>query len=430
MCKKLIACLTILLCTIPAQAQQNNPCGGAGYVIAFFNGIDTTYGRAVFESFYLRGLYPDQYNNQPISYFSFYNPTDGFWKDLAESFAQKAQEAPQIQGRWELLWAIADGGSSDIIDLFLLENPTLAWVIDDLKSSFLDEEKHQAETLVSQANFQPIVNQFADTMTTFLTEQKKIMAVAHSQGNFFLNSTYDLVSPNLQTLSLETVQVATPTATVRTPVGAPTAYTTSTTDLVIQFVRAGLGSTEAPNVPGPVAPGEDPFWGHQFLGVYLNSTYNMFAPIKANMDYVLQTLQDPNTQGSAGLFTVTLTWSGLGDEDLHIFEPDGSHVFYANKQGTTGYLDVDNTFGFGPEHYYASCDPSLIQEGIYQVGINDYNSADGEIASIQLVTPQKVYSVVQMDTGPTRGSGGNDSPTPVFSVQVTKNSDGTYTVTK
>jgi hypothetical protein len=395
-------------------------------VVAFFNGVDTTFSQAVSEDIIpLKTIYGSQFNNEPVSYFTFYNPTDGYLRDLAEAFAQKQQESPEIANRWELFWDLVEG-TTDIITLVLVENPALADPINSLKNAVLNEAQVQAETLISQANFQPVVDQFVSTITTFLTEQKKIMAVAHSQGNFFLNAVYDKVHPTLTTASFEVVQVATPTASVR-PVGGP--YTTSDKDLVIRAVSLVLGSTLPPNISGPLGPRED--WrGHSFAGVYMNPSYNMLAQIKGFTDASMGALQPPNSQGSAGLFTVTLTWSGTGDEDLHVIEPNGTHVFYASKQGFTGFLDVDNVVAFGPEHYFASCDPSLIQEGVYQVGINDFNGADGETASVQLVTTQRVFQVVQVSTGPTRGPSGDNSPAPVFNVQVTKNVDGTFSVIK
>jgi len=426
MTKKIFPPVLLLLAVVSAQAQQANPCAGAGYVVAFFNGVNTTFSAAVSEDIVpLKTIYGNQFNNEPVSYFTFYNPTDGLLKDLAEAFAQKQQESPEIANRWELFWDLIDG-TTDILTLVLVENPALADLINSLKNAVLNEAQVQAETLISQANFQPIVNQFASTMTTFLTEQKKIMAVAHSQGNFFLNSVYDIVHPTLATESLEVVQVATPTTTVRSVGGI---YTTSSTDLVIRAISFVLGSTEPPNISGPIAPSEDTL-GHSFARVYMNPTYNMLAQIKTDMDAAMLALQPPNSQGSAGLFTVTLTWSGTGDEDLHVIEPNGTHVFYASKQGFTGFLDVDNVVSFGPEHYFASCDPTLIQDGLYQIGINDFNGADGETATVQLVTAQRVFQAVQLSTGPTRGPAGNTSPTPVFNVQVTKNADGTFSVSK
>ncbi|NLE03647.1 MAG: hypothetical protein GX638_02445, partial [Crenarchaeota archaeon] len=63
---------------------------------------------------------------------------------------------------------------------------------------------------------------------------------------------------------------------------------------------------------------------------------------------------------SISSLTVTLTWDqGNSDVDLHVLEPDpsGRHIFYNNKGASydnSPYLDLDNTHGYGPEHYYAT----------------------------------------------------------------------------
>ena len=55
------------------------------------------------------------------------------------------------------------------------------------------------------------------------------------------------------------------------------------------------------------------------------------------------------------LWPTTLTWDGpTSDLDHHVNEPGGALVKYSNKQGEDGFLDFDDTDGFGPEHYIIS----------------------------------------------------------------------------
>lgn len=68
---------------------------------------------------------------------------------------------------------------------------------------------------------------------------------------------------------------------------------------------------------------------------------------------------------------------GVGDVDLHTTEPDGSQVFYAHPLSRTGYLDMDNVTGYGPGHYYASCNPENLQEGTYRISLANYARAEG-----------------------------------------------------
>ena len=50
----------------------------------------------------------------------------------------------------------------------------------------------------------------------------------------------------------------------------------------------------------------------------------------------------------------TLIWDTKSvDIDLHIMEPKGDHIYFGHRNGKQGgELDVDNTWGFGPENVY------------------------------------------------------------------------------
>jgi hypothetical protein len=49
----------------------------------------------------------------------------------------------------------------------------------------------------------------------------------------------------------------------------------------------------------------------------------------------------------------TLIWDTAADIDLHVIEPGGSHIYWAERQGDNGgELDVDDTDGLGPENIY------------------------------------------------------------------------------
>ncbi len=78
------------------------------------------------------------------------------------------------------------------------------------------------------------------------------------------------------------------------------------------------------------------------------------------------TVQPPQQLGN-GPITITLTWDTLSDMDLHVYQPDNTHVYYRAKNGSNGFLDLDNRSGFGPEHYYTNCNLST---GNYIVYVN------------------------------------------------------------
>ncbi len=110
-----------------------------------------------------------------------------------------------------------------------------------------------------------------------------------------------------------------------------------------------------------------------------------------------------NCTAERSAITVTLTWGqDRSDVDLHILEPtlngtDGRHIYYGNmgRAGSeTPYLDMDNTNGYGPEHYYATegmtlpnaptNDPWLY--GTYKIRVYYYADHDDDPNSTQPIT--------------------------------------------
>lgn len=75
-----------------------------------------------------------------------------------------------------------------------------------------------------------------------------------------------------------------------------------------------------------------------------------------------------------GDIKITLTWDNYADIDLHCVDPSGYHIYYADKQSTTGgFLDYDNTEAYGPENIYFNPAP----EGQYNVYLHYYAENNG-----------------------------------------------------
>lgn len=105
---------------------------------------------------------------------------------------------------------------------------------------------------------------------------------------------------------------------------------------------------------------------------------------------------------SLASLTITLTWAqDNSDVDLHVLEPtiegvEGRHIYYGNKGYSydNPYLDMDNTWGYGPEHYYATEDmtlpnyfgPGKSLYGIYQVRVHYYADKDSDEDDTQSIT--------------------------------------------
>jgi uncharacterized protein YfaP (DUF2135 family) len=55
----------------------------------------------------------------------------------------------------------------------------------------------------------------------------------------------------------------------------------------------------------------------------------------------------PQEIGGTGDLKITLLWDFFADIDLHVTEPDGTHLYFDHKRNpiSSGFLDVDNRMG-------------------------------------------------------------------------------------
>ncbi|HNU35514.1 MAG TPA: hypothetical protein PKJ15_02865, partial [Methanomassiliicoccales archaeon] len=79
-------------------------------------------------------------------------------------------------------------------------------------------------------------------------------------------------------------------------------------------------------------------------------------------------------------------------------EPDERNIYYSNKgyDANGPYLDFDNTYGFGPEHYYATDDMVMYDTsgtvmsndifGTYQIAVHYYADHDDNDEEDQAIT--------------------------------------------
>jgi len=245
-------------------------------------------------------------------------------------------------------------------------------------------------------------------------EKQKLMLIAHSQGNLFMNHAYDHIVTTTGATGVQAAHIAPASPTLRG------GYLLADIDLVINGLRIqGASTIPAINLNLPISTSD--LSGHTLIGTYLDPTRSGRAAVKLMINNALQQLITPVTTGNTGSFTVTLTWDGTGDVDLHTFEPNGAHVFYQANAGVVGFLDTDNTVSFGPEHYFASCDSNVLQAGTYSIGINNFSGAAGRTATVQIATSiGGVINTKSLGVGAVLGTGGNQSPIPVFNVIVTK----------
>jgi hypothetical protein len=272
-----------------------------------------------------------------------------------------------------------------------------------LKQAFLADAASVTESAVSG---DPALAAQVATYENLLFEGQKVVVAAHSQGNFYANLASTALTAEEQA-SFGIVSVANPDDHVE----GGWDYTTLVEDLVIGAVPGALPA----NLANGLLPNLHDLTGHTFVTSYMAAGSRSRDRIVHQVHDELEALPSPPDQAGIGVITITLTWDGETDVDLHVFEPDGTHVYYVDKIGDSGYLDVDNIEGFGPEHYYVACD--TVQAGTYRVGVNYYRGDAPERAHVQIAAGL-VSKSFDLTLPAALGSDGNGDPQPVATIVV------------
>ncbi len=406
-------------------APADNLCRNDGIVFGYFNGVQTTNSTARAALRELKYRYQTQTSTgEAIRYELLYNSTHGLG-DFVEVFEQRLLEHHTIlKNRYELFFQTLNNNSSTWDKL------AAALSLQNAYSEF--KEAQTAAAIASIKGRSQTLNQTYSEhqarIDTWAIEGKKMLFVAHSQGNLFLNPAFDYAKTKIDPNVVKAVHIAPASPTVRGE------HTLADKDLVINGLRA-VGSVPANTniIAGYLLRpaglnGQTDLLGHGLLEIYLNPRISTSNRINSHVNSALSDLSSRQVEARAtsGFFTTTLTWDGTGDVDLHTFEPSGKQVWYRSMTGDSGYLDVDNTVAYGPEHYYATCDKTKLKEGIYQVKLANYARATGRVATVQIASNKQ--GVLATKTA-TMGAVTGRTPTfDMFSVEVKKDTSGQYTV--
>jgi hypothetical protein len=410
MCNKLFL-LALLFPVSFLTFEQNleavDYCSSSSYLVVHINGIMTTKDEAriiLRES--LTPAIGSTYDGENIKFVLAYNPTQDALDDLVDVLIQKLTEYPGVAK--DLIFkavvnAIFDSGIPQSLVEFVSD-----YHIGKIKNyGYLNYNDDDLREILG-------------AIRSNIVENQKILLVPHSQGNLYANATYAALTSGdnaIPSNSIKIVGVASPAAYV----AGNGAYLTSANDLVISGLRS-LGLNVLSSNMTISFTSED-MLGHNFGDVYLNPNLEGRAKLIEKSHAAMDSLSIPGSQGSQGPITVTLTWGSQPDIDLHVFEPDGSHVYYYKKTGASGYLDVDDRNGYGPEHYYTSC--SGLQIGTYEIGVNYYSGSGTETATVTMSTPFTTLTrKITLTTA--KGTAGNTNPTYVGKIKVTKSSSSKY----
>lgn len=441
--------LSILYCSSLYAAEDAQSCQVADKTtqVYFGNGVNNTLAEARFSrnalvyAYLVKNDIRSNYPDEKFKFFLAYNYSRGFVKDILEVINQKVDETGGLTAT-EILFLLklskkaalkaitslstASGGARIIVDV-------AARAVDTASDEYIKRLEEDAEGL-SRYYQESTTNDHIQKYTSDLNEGKKVIVVAHSQGNLFANAAVtEVINRNSDYVnSIGIVGVASPAGIV---IGS-NQYITADDDRVIDALR--ITHTVLPsNIDNDPGFFDDPrdMLNHSFTTSYLaseltteytlgESTLSSRAIIDSMFSNLLSTLDYPSSDLGDGAIKVTLEWGSNPDLDLHIFEPNGDHVFYSDLRGASGFLDLDDTTSFGPEHYFVACES--IEEGRYVIAVNYFDGSGSETARVQISTADGRTQTVSRLFTTALGRAGDSSPSQVATIDVTKEENGNY----
>jgi len=404
----------VLIVACAGNALAVNLCSEAKTTAIYFvNGVwadrdDAEASRLMIENAYsqeLESLYP----NQTFEFKLAYNYHIDTVRDIIEVIGQKVAEInnPRVSEISPEVYFAMYTALQDIHGFIPLAAEPVV----------LTMEEAIAARITAVVNSSALIQKYeAD-----LLEGKRVLLIPHSQGNMFAGDAMEALSGVLDD-SIGMVGVASPAALLH---GSHSTYYTAYDDWVIDALRLlfPVLSSNVDNDPGLFNDPRD-FSNHQFVRSYFLEGLTSRNLIDQDFYSKIGSLVFPYAYLGSGAITVTLTWGSEPDVDLHVFEPDGTHVYYRNMRGSYGYLDLDDVTGYGPEHYYVSCGD--IKQGTFKVGVNYYEGHNPEVAQIQINTSDGNTRTFTKDLPISYGRAGDNSPFTVAFIDVTLDSDGNY----
>ncbi len=111
----------------------------------------------------------------------------------------------------------------------------------------------------------------------------------------------------------------------------------------------------------------------------VNNTGDSFTDWVDDLNDLMDTEEEDlnDLSDSDGVIQIGLSWDSTSDIDLHVTDPYGEEIYYSNPTSNSGgYLDRDDTDGYGPENIYWT---SNIPTGNYSISLVYYSPFDGPV---------------------------------------------------
>ncbi|EOB2874267.1 hypothetical protein ACIL2K_001337 [Vibrio vulnificus] len=297
---KYLALSPLLLSLLSTEVIASS-CQIQGYTIAFFNGVATSRKEASLGLKEIKStLAIQQYRGQPVEYALFYNDSNykergiDVLADFAETFDQRTNELEQKQfERWEAFWDVVSGRNNSpiikkidsLVKGFLaFVNDTLSRGINEIIHEFLEGLASLAGSDINTDEVRMKHRLRNDSQTW---QGKKLIYLAHSQGNLWVNESFHYVNQCLgyDETNIKVIHIAPASPTLNGD------YILSDKDHVINGLNfTGIGSVPFPNISIPTSDQDS--LGHGLVEIYLTNQQTK-QMIKDAVDKALDSVKSP-----------------------------------------------------------------------------------------------------------------------------------------
>lgn len=321
--KTIIKILLTLTLTLSLQAialaASSGCAGGKVTNIYYGNGVDNSLADARTSLNLIRGSYNRAlklaYPDQTFNYVLAYNVSQGVASDLLEVFIQKVNENIEL----------AEHTPQEYLAMIKAYNKA------EFDTPFGETLRDAYVGVLKQRMFQQIItDSHSQKYRSDLMEGKRVIIFAHSQGNLFANQAVDAVLSDNPEFSgnIGIIGVASPADRV---IG-DNVYFTAEDDFVIGGLREVqfVLPSNVDNDPGIFNDFRDKF-NHSFIESYMDSNLTSHGLINTAFNNLIENLTFPASELTDGALKVTLEWGAEPDVDLHVTEPNGTHVYYQKK---------------------------------------------------------------------------------------------------
>ncbi|MBA6389911.1 DUF2135 domain-containing protein [Colwellia sp. BRX10-3] len=399
----------------------------------FANGILTSPFAAKFMAKKMKNAYKSQFEslheNSSYEFSDAYNYSQGALTDITQVLQQKMDEdgADGING-YQIYELISSGLDNDAIRAVLAVRltPSALAVFTDTLLEELGESMTQA-SVEAISDRLTVNSEHVGLYEADLLSGKRVLIMPHSQGNLFTNTAVTSVKARQRDRaeSIDYFGVANPAAS--TVDGA--SYVTADDDRVIGGLRLieNVLPSNIDNDPSilPDFLGGDfrSISNHLIIEDYWDTRLASREVIDTNLTRLATDTPFPVQIAGTGSIRASLSWGDQPDVDLHAYEPNGEHVYYSNKTGDDGILDVDDVNGEGPENYTVSCES--VNVGTYKIGVNYYSGSAPETAKVTIFLGDgRTITPRELTLEQSEGSSGNDNPEIMFEVTVADDGNG------